>query len=260
MAVGESTPCDDRKIITVCRPVDLATGLIESLEAEGFEVLSFPLAQVVDAADHGAGLEHAVDDLAGFAAVAFTSVNAVAAVRRVLGDRPWPTRTATFAVGRATGDAVTDAGFPTPFVPKTFTAAALGAQAPLVDSSRPILAPLAELASNDFEIAVAARGGTVERVTAYRTLVPSHPAHLIARVRQSDLVLVTSPSIVKRLVDALTSEVAAVDGHRRLPPVLAIGPRTATAAAAFAVEVVGVADPHNDHGLLVASRRYFTED
>ncbi len=237
-----------RATVVVCRPVAQAGSLTAQLEAAGFDVVGFPLAEVVAPRDEGAALAASVARLSNFALVAFTSVNAVNAVRRAMGEQPWPDHVATCAVGTATASAVVAAGFPTPFVPAVATAADLGATVPIELSDRPVLAPLAELASDDLVDAIEARGFTVERVTAYRSIVPEHDDALVERVVSSDLILLTSPSIARRLVAVLSERL----GEAEVPPAVAIGPRTAEAASDVGLTVSRIATPSTDGGLITA--------
>ena len=243
-----------QETVVVCRPADQATGLIEQLQQIGLRVLSFPLLEVVEPLDGGAALRTAVEQLDRYSMVAFTSANAVAAVQRSLGGNSWPPVTSTAAVGRATAAAVVEAGFPGPFVPTTATAAELGAKVPLPSdcAARPILGPLAELASPDLEVSIAERGGRFERVTAYRTTPVRYGPADVRTVARADYIVVTSPSIARELATIVGSARKQQSSPTPTPGVVAIGPRTADAASAAGLTVLSVAEPHDDGGLVSA--------
>ncbi len=230
--------------VVVCRSEQQGGPLIEMLEASGFEVVRFPLIEVTAPLDDGAELVACLDRLGRFSSVVFTSANSVLAVASHLEGRPWPVRTGRAAIGRASARALSDVGLPATFVADIATAESLGATLP-IDDDRPVLAPLAELAGDTLRDAIEARGGRIERVTAYRTVTPLVPDDLVEDVRASDLVLLTAPSVADRLVDVLGP-------GSSIPDVVCIGPSTATAALELGLTVAAIADPHDDAGLLGA--------
>lgn len=254
VTASEADSTRARPTVVVCRPAKQAAGLVEKLTTAGFVAVPTPLIDVIEPADGGVALREVVKQLARFSLVAFTSANAVDAVKGALGNSAWPAGTATAAVGRASAVAVVEAGFPEPFVPTSATAADLAAQVPLPAdlSHRPVLAPLAELASDDLVAGLEQRGGLIERVVAYRIAPLRHDAESLGRMAESDFAVVTSPSIARELAAVLRSTTAVGELPSSMPDAVAIGPRTASAALDAGLSIVATADPHDDVGLVEA--------
>lgn len=254
MSSGTAGSTRGAQTVVVCRPAKQAAGLVERLSQAGFVPVPIPLIEVTESVDGGAALRQAVQQLDRYSLVAFTSANAVDAVKSAFGEMTWPVGTLTAAVGQASAAAVVDAGFPEPFVPTKATAEDLGNQVPLPNdvSDRPILAPLAELASDDLVAAVVQRGGSIERVVAYRTMPLHHNAETLRRMADSDFIIVTSPSIARELAAALATTTQSDEPPVVSPGIVAIGPRTAQAALEAGLSVDAIADPHDDAGLIEA--------
>ncbi len=224
--------------------------MIAALESLGVSVVQLPLLEIVKPPDGGAALVDAIDGLADYTWVAFTSANAVSTVMDALADRPWPAHVRCAVVGNATGRAVSDRGLSVDVVADPSTAAHLARQMPVDETDR-VLAPLATLASDDLVDGLTDRGVSALRVDAYATTAPIHSADAIDRALASDLVLLTAPSVVNRLVEL-------ADG-RSVPAGICIGPRTNERAQEFALAVEAVADPHDDDGLLAAVASVLSE-
>ncbi len=124
------------------------------------------------------------------------------------------------------------------------TAADLAARLVVDHAPARLLAPLAELAGDDLVAPLRAAGWDVIRVEAYRTITPQHPDALLDAAATADLVCLTAGSLAERLVAAL--------GGRRHPPVVCIGPSTATVARDLGLDVVAIAEPHDRAGLVAA--------
>lgn len=158
----------------------------DRLREQGFEPLIRPLLAVEF-------LPADLPDIDGFAALAFTSRNGVAAFAALSSRRDRP----VFAVGDATARAALEIGF-------TEVESADGdliALARLVASRArgPILAPVAETPAGDLGQAVRAAGGaaSIQSVTVYRTASTDAPAP-----DAFDAVLVHSPRAAQVLAQA----------------------------------------------------------
>lgn len=194
--------------------------------------------------DDGAELRRAIGRSDASTWLAFTSANGVDAVARVLDGRLPIGRIAV--VGRATADRARLLGWQINFVSPASSAAGLGASLPATFGGG-VIAPLAELASSDLADALKHRGITAEVVTAYRTSTPDLSVEDLARVRQSDAVLVTAPSVIQRLAAAI--------GSAELPPLIAIGPTSAAAIESADRPVAAQADEPSVDGLIAAAMR-----
>ena len=224
--------------------------LAASLRALGAEPILIPLVTLAAPADGGRALGAALDDLDSFQWLAFTSANGVRAMADALGSRRLPRGLKVAAVGPATAAAAESAGFVVSLTSPTATATDLAEAFP--EPARPasacpesVLAPLAELASSDLEVGLAAKGYQVERVDAYRM----EPTVISPEQRQAateaDAVLFTAPSYVDRYLEAMASG--------PIPPVvICIGPRTAARTSERGITGAITASPHDEHGLIQA--------
>lgn len=238
--------------VVVCRAPHQAGPLVEALTEDGADVVHVPLIDVVGAADEGAALRRAIRDAGPDTWWCFTSSNAVDAVAAAIGGQldsgdQHPSPTGRLAVvGGATADRVRSLGWTVDAVAAEPTARGLGRSLPVAPGDR-VIAPVAELASNDLADALRARGAVVEVITAYRTVTPTVSPTEIERVVSSDLVLVTSPSVIRRLT--------ALVGDRSLPSLIAIGPTSAAAIEAAGHPVAERADEPTVAGLISAALR-----
>jgi uroporphyrinogen III methyltransferase/synthase len=167
--------------------------------------------------------------------VAFTSVNAVTAVRAGLEDVGLDPRALAgvriAAVGDATLEALRQWGLFADLVPgNAMSSEELGKtwppHDPQLDFLDRVLLPRADIATEALVAAVKAKGWAVDEVTAYRTVRAAPPSDAVkAAVRGGDIdaVVFTSSSTVRNLV-ALAGRL-----HERTL-VAAIGPQTAAAA------------------------------
>ncbi len=243
---SEPTSGSDVPSVTVCRAEAQAGPLVSTLIASGYDVVSLPLLEIVPPPDRGIALAVAANEPGRFGWVAFTSTNAVAAYFAALEQPPSGTRFA--AVGSATARALDAAGYPADHVAPEATAADLAATIPVASTDR-VLAPLGVLANDDLIAGLDGRGIDCERVDAYATAVPTHSDDVVSMALGADVVLLTAPSVVDRLVEL-------ADG-RTIPPGICIGPRTERRAEWRGLDVLDLADPHDDDGLVASVRRAF---
>jgi uroporphyrinogen-III synthase len=238
------------RVVLVTRPAEQADPLVRRLVELGAEVIAAPTV-TIELPEPGGPLDRAIEEAAGgaFQWIAFTSASGVRAWMDragALGSQPPRARLA--AVGDATAAALGDAGLVPDLVPEAFTTAALGAAFP--PGTGRVLLPRADIATEDLEDALRARGWDPVRVEAYRVRPTDRlPEEAGAALRDGrvDAVTFTSPSTVH--------------GFLRLAPVsndaavVCIGPVTADAAEAAGFVVDEVAEPHTTDGLVDAVRR-----
>ena len=222
--------------VVVCRATHQAGPLLDALAEVGATAVHVPLIEVVAPSDGGAALRDAIERADIDTWWCFTSsnaVDAVAGVTRATNETDAAPTGRTAVVGGATADRVAAHGWPVDVVGAEPTARGLG-QSLAVEAHQRVIAPLAELASDDLADAFHARGLAAEVVIAYRTITPDVGPVDLQRVLDSDAVLVTSPSVIRRLVGFI--------GERALPALIAIGPTSAAAIEAEGLEVAGQAD------------------
>ncbi len=208
-----------------CRPAGRGQSFHARVEAAGGRVVRLPLVEVRPPADGGVALADALSRLDTFDWIACTSVNGVEA----LAGTELPPGLRLAAVGPATAAAFEGVlGRNALVIPRVHTARGL------VDGFPPrpgrVLAPLAELASDDLAVGLTERGYEVEVVTAYSTAVPEVSDRALEEATGAEVAVISSPSIATRLVDLL--------GHRVPPVAVTTGPRSTAAAADHFGDVV----------------------
>ena len=234
------------RAIVVCRPAVDAEPIVRLLFEEGAEPIRAPLQETGPPLDGGRALEAALARLGSYRWLVLTSVNGV---RAISGNRAKarPDDLRVAAVGRATAKALAAIGYEPDLVPERASAA------DLVDCFEPagdpgplsVLAPLAELASDDLVEGLERKGYQVDRVEAYRMIETSADPDLEQRVSAADTVIFSSPSAV----DAFLARF----GRPKPGTVVAcIGPRTGARAGAQGLSDVVVAADQSDRGVVDA--------
>jgi uroporphyrinogen-III synthase len=215
------------KRIAVTRP---QTGELGARLTElGATVVHVPLIEVGDPADGGVQLRAALARLAAFDWLVVTSANGASRAGPAAAGHPG---LCLAAVGPATAAALAaSAGRAVDLVPAVARAEGLLAEFPL-QPTRVLLAQ-ADRARRTLADGLVARGHTVESVVAYRT-VPRRPSpDELTTLMSADAVLLASGSAAAALADALEGAPS--------PVLVAIGPVTASDAAARGLRVAHVA-------------------
>ena len=224
--------------VLVTRQPEQAAGLAEALRREGAHVIEVPLIEIAPPADPTA-LREAIERLADYDWLVFTSANAVRAFAIELSARALPKGLRVATVGPSTTEAVTGslAGASVSLQPaEDFHAEGLVAAFAAEDlSGRRVLMPASARARDTLASGLTARGARVDVVTAYRTLTPADaPRRLAAALAEGvDVVTLASPSAVEGFVSACPP------GTPR-PKAVVIGPVTERAARQAGLQVAGV--------------------
>ena len=235
------------RVVLVTRPGEQGAALARRLRDLGAEAIEAATI-VVEAPPAGGPLDRAVEDAAGgrFAWVVFTSAGGVRAwFARADALGVGPPEASVAAVGDATAAALEARGLEPALVPEAFTTEALGEAFP--EGQGRVLLARADLATGELEEAVRARGWDPVRIDAYRVRVAGAlPDGALAALRAErvDAVTFTSPSTVEGFVR--------LAGPAEAPMAVCIGPVTAAAAGAAGLDVVAVAEPHTEEGLVTA--------
>lgn len=239
------------KRIVVTRAQAQASALTERLAAAGAEVIEMPATRI-EPCDL-AGLRDALGDIAAFDWIVFTSQNAVQvawdALRAMGLDARAFAGVKIAAVGPMTADALLQHGLAVDVVPERFVAEGL------LDALRSredvrgarVLYVAGEGARETLERGLIGAGASVERVTAYRSVVDGTDADsLKARLDRGDVDLATftSASSVRAFVDLVGAERA------RRVPAASIGPITTEAARDAGLDVAIEATTSTIDGLV----------
>jgi len=245
LAWFENRPLFGRRVV-VTRSADQGGELTAALSAQGADALVVPTIDVVDPVDGGAGLRHAVADLADVDWVVVTSPNGARRLLAVLRDARDLGGVRVAAVGVGTAAALAQGNIVADLVPDRFVGEGLVGSFPDAPSGGGrVLLVRAESARAVVPDGLAAKGWSVEVVAAYRTVAAAVPAELGEQVARADAVTFTSSSTVEHFVAGL--------GLDRVPPVVAtIGPVTSATARGLGLTVAVEATEHSVAGLVAA--------
>lgn len=218
------------------------------LEVRGATIVEFPTIRI-EPAPNPKPLQQALNELATFDRVLFTSVNGVTHTWQHL-QHPWPDSVRVAAIGPATAAALKSRGVTPDFVPSEYVAEALASGLGSVQDQSILLLRASKARPTLVEL-LRAGGAKVTLVTAYETHV-NHPpdAAYAALADGADAVTFTSGSTVEGFV--------AVSPDPKIPVTAAcIGPITAQVAADAGFKVAIVAKTYTTEGLVAALEEYF---
>ncbi|MFO0709262.1 MAG: uroporphyrinogen-III C-methyltransferase [Sandaracinus sp.] len=249
--------------VLVMRPEGQTDSLVQLLRDESAEPIVRPILRIVGPTDPGP-FTRAVAALGSYAWIVLTSANGVDALLEELARTGRDARAfgaaKVVAIGPATAARLRERGIVADLVPAEFRGEAVadGLLAQIAGREREtrVLVPRAEVAREALPKLLAARGVPVEVVASYRTDGPTEAtrdaiAGALSR-GEIDVVTLTSPSSVERLLEALA--------HHGLDPVASlervttasIGPVTSEAAAKLGVRVDATATRYTAEGLVDA--------
>jgi uroporphyrinogen III methyltransferase/synthase len=246
------TALSGRRVL-VTRPRAQAGELAGALASRGARPVLFPTIEI-HPVDDLEPLDRAIDSIAGFDWLAFSSANAVT----VFFDRLATRRSAPppglriAAVGSGTARALSARGARVDFLPTQFTGERLGRELDDVSAAR-VLVPRAARGREDLVNELRRRGAQVEDVPVYETLPAAvDPDGLRELWRGVDAATFTSSSTVENYF-ALLGERAT----RLLDTALVacIGPVTAETARSLGLPVHVQPDEHTVPGLVAALER-----
>ena len=229
MAEQGSSPLAGKRVV-ITRAASQSAALIVALKAEGAEVVSLPLIQILPPLDF-APLDSAVHNLANFDWLIFTSQNAVTALADRISVIPNAAAGASVrvaAVGDATAEAAQLAGFNVTHVGQGGTAATLAHELASKLRDKRVLLPRSDRAASEILPRLQKFAAEVVEVIAYRTADTTQidPASKEA-VATSDAILFFSPSSVHSFVALQKS--SALNALSDTVVVGAIGPVTSVA-------------------------------
>ena len=240
-----------------------ASGLVQQLSDLGAACLECPTIQVAPPADWSP-LERAIDNLASYDWIVFTSVNGVRFFFERLFARGRDVRALghlrTAAIGPATAERLRSFGLTTDILPDSYRAEAVAAAfARECVQGKKILLPRAREARSVLPEALKDQGAAVDEVVAYETVaVPDSAEVLLQHLenRQIDLVTFTSSSTVKNFKALLPP--ADVDRLMAGVTVASIGPITSDTARELGFKVHISAETFTIPGLVDGILAYFS--
>ena len=210
-----------------------------------------PVIEIADAAE-ASSLEKAIQNLASYDWLIFTSVNGVRHFMEALDRSPSDLRdlkAKLCAIGPATRAAVEALHLRVDVMPEEYVAESLIAALAEEDlKGKRVLLPRAAVARDLVPDTLRERGAVVDVVEAYRTIIPADAAARAkeALVRNPDWITFTSSSTVTNLLKVTGRE--ALAGIK----IASIGPVTSATARAAGLIVDVEANPHTIEGLVDA--------
>ena len=247
--------------VLVTRAAEQAAPLVDALREVGAGVIGMPVLEFAPPSSTG-GLDAALDDLTkgdAYDWVLFTSANAVRFFTEAMDQRGLDLRSFAGAkvacIGPATAEALLARGIRADVVPEEYRAEGLlTAMGDRVRGQR-ILLPRAERGREILPDTLRERGGIVDVIAVYRTIRPRRSVESsVMHVTPADVIIFTSPSSVRNLVDSLGDEGPALLGARTLA---AIGPICATALEEAGLTAHIVARTSTVEGLVDAIVEHF---
>jgi uroporphyrinogen III methyltransferase/synthase len=264
LAWAERQPLWGRTIL-VTRTREQASELVRQLRDLGARVLELPTIAVEPLPqDELAG---AIEDLAEFDWVVFTSANAVELFFKCLAAGGGDARTLAgrrvAAIGPATAARLAEHGIRADLVPEEAVAESLAAAlvAAGVGAGTRVLLPRAAEARDVLTETLRQEGALVEAVAVYRTVVPAAVDEACLEALgagEVDLVTLTSSSTARQFVSLMQSRggeelLGRLKGQLKFA---SIGPITSRTAAELGLKVAVESAEHTAAGLVEAIRRW----
>jgi uroporphyrinogen III methyltransferase/synthase len=234
------------RTVVVTRARAQASGLLARLRELGAEVVEAPAISITDPTDDGASLRSAVERIASFDWVVFTSPNGVRRTFAHLPDTRALGGVQVAAIGPGTAEALARMRVVPDLLPERFVAEGLldVFPGPPAAGGRVLLAR-AEVARDVLPEGLRAAGWNVEVAAAYHTVAAELDDDVRSRIAAADAVTFTSSSTVTNLLDVLDAA--------SLPPTLvSIGPITSATAHERGLTVTAEAAEHTIDGLVAA--------
>ena len=240
------------RAVVVTRTGPRAADLVGTLRKAGATVVELPLTEQTEAADSGVALRAAAADIDAYTWVVLTSVNAVERLLHAIGDSAALAATRVAAVGPASADALRVSGVQPALVPRVHSAAGLveAFEHATPGENGRILFPAADRAPDTIVDGLTAKGWTVDRVDAYRTvaLAPPNPDRY-EQVADADAIVFLAASAVQAYVAGAPASAGAVPAPAL---VVCIGGTTASAARQAGLSGVRQASAATADGLVAA--------
>jgi uroporphyrinogen III methyltransferase/synthase len=249
--------------VLVTRSRSQASTLVQMLRELGAAPIELPSIDIRPA-EHSDALDDTLRRMDYVDWVVFTSANGVRATLDRLLELGRDVRALAqariCAIGTATAAALTGYGLRADLVPPRFISSEIVESLKAADvGGKRIVLFRSDIAPADIVADLERLGATVESVVAYRTVPVEHRAEdlrgLIDR-DEIDVLTFTSSSTVTNFVNAAGE---ARMSRARAIPAVCIGPTTADAAHAHALQVVAVAQQYTVPGLIAALQEWAAE-
>lgn len=251
------------KRILVTRARQQASTLSKMLAERGALPVELP-AIIIQPIPHNKQLEQAIQDLAQYQWIIFTSVNGVEAFFKQIQSLKKDSRVLSVlkiaSIGPATANALEDRGISVDYCPDIFTTQGLitGFRSQNIAGQR-ILLPQTDIADEQLTEGLTGMGAIVDEIAVYRT-IPDTEAMLRVKemllANQLDVITFTSSSTVSNLIGVFGSDSIPLNRVK----IACIGPMTAETAIKAGLKPDMVAKEHTVPGLVSAIEDYFKKE
>lgn len=248
------------KGVVITRPAIQSESFAELLHEQGARVIHFPTIHIAPPQSWNK-LDEALEELASFQWIIFTSANGVRFFFRRLKEKGGDVREMKgiriCTIGPATADAVEALGIRVDLVPETFISEGVVRAFEKIDiRGSNILLPRAEVARDVIPRGLEKLGAGVRVADAYRTIsADTDKTEFISLLKEEkvDVITFTSPSTVKGFLDIMGGDFALPERVR----IAAIGPITADAAKKAGLRIDIVQDQYTIPGLVSSLVNYY---
>lgn len=244
-----STSLEGRSVV-ITRSIAQNESLRRLLEARGARVVEVPLIAVVEPDDEGRERDEVLQRFEDFDWIVVTSPNGADRVAPFLSAAHAAGDAKRFpllaAVGEATARSV---GTPVALCAEPARSDVLAQQFP--EGSGTVLVVQGNLADSQLSDDIEAKGWTVTRVVAYRTVHLRPTKEMMLPALSADVLLLASGSAANAWFDAF--------GATTPPYVVAIGPSTAKVAVNLGLEVSAIASEQTLDSLIETAERVISQ-
>lgn len=230
----------DRSVV-ITRSISQNESLRRLLEARGARVVEVPLIAVAEPDDEGRERDEVLQQFDHFDWVVVTSPNGAERVAPFLAAAHAAGDGERFPRFAAVGDATARSlGVPVSLMADPATAEVLGRSFPAGEGR--VLLVQGDLADESLAHDIAAKGWTITKVVAYRTVQLRPTREMMLPALAADVLLLASGSAARAWFDAF--------GTTTPPYVVAIGPSTARVASTLGIDISAVAEQQSLEGLV----------
>jgi uroporphyrinogen III methyltransferase/synthase len=248
------------KRVAITRAIAQSSELFEKLKQRGAIPTSLPLVSFSAPEDY-APLDAALRRWSDFDWVLFTSANAVQSIvargsAAGISVQPLHDRPRIAAVGPATEDAASAAGFAVAHVAKTHLGCALAEELGPQLRGKKVFLPRSDRANPDLPVALQTLGADATEVVVYRTL-PPNDGDRVAKVigHEADAAVFFSPSAVHNLAELIGKQ--SLTELQNKITFAAVGPITSAALREYGIHQIVTAADTTAAAVVEALETYF---
>ncbi len=257
----ENRPLFGKKIV-ITRARTQASDLISKLSDLGAHCLEFPTIDIIAPANN-TRLDQAIDNMASYDWIVFTSVNGVTFFFKRLFEKGYDTRKLghlkSASIGPATRDRLLSYGLNSDIIPDSYRAeSVVAAFKHEAIQGKKILLPRARDARPVLPVELTKMGAQVDEITTYAAEIVTHDTRdLISQLENKsvDVITFTSSSTVKNFKSLLPDDM--FDDLMKDVTIASIGPITTDTAQALGFKVDITADTYTIDGLCEAILKHY---